>query len=97
MLFQLLLHLSAGWHPPRSLSVPGDTSPTHTLLPLTCSDNKTKLPASPWKELVHTSRATTFFMAAERWRLKSSSSESQWNSSSMSLTGLYKTKQNSSF
>ena len=53
MLFQLLLHLSAGGYPPRSLSVPGDTSPTHTLLPLTCSDNKTKLPASPWKELVH--------------------------------------------
>ena len=60
MLFQWLLHLSTGWHPPKSLSVPGDTSPPHTLLPLTCSDNKTKLPASPWKELVHTSRATTF-------------------------------------
>lgn len=73
------------------------TLPTHTLLPLTCSDNKTKLPASPQKELVHTSRAKTFFLCLLRWCLKSSSSESQWNSSSMSLTGLYKAKQNSSF
>ena len=36
------------------------TFPPHTCLPLTYSDNKTKLPASPWKELVHTSRTTTF-------------------------------------